>query len=894
MEDIQPEYPDVAEALQNESVDDQTLPAIPEPQADDLQDSLQDALGDVQTEPAAQETAQLTQTTDPSGNNTQESIEKPAEPDAPPLPEYEALQQHLEKNRFDPTSWNRLIDLAEESTDLEKLKQAYESLLLAYPNIADAQIAYLEHFMQPGLYPHAEALFNRFLRPSPSVQLWKFYLTYVRRMNADPSTRDMVIKAYEFSLLYIGQDKDSGEIWREYLDFLKAGETHNTWEEQQKMDALRRVYQRVVQIPLENLEQLWSEYNSFEVGLNKITARKFIQDLSKAYMTAKEVLKQLRTHLAILCPPPIPTSATSSGRKPFNLLEPTSPQNEGHRMLAKSWRAYLQWEEKNPLDIEDKSVYNARVYATYKKAVVRMRFNPETWYMAYSWIEKNIKPDEAIGYLKNGLDANPASFILNFAYAEALEVAKNYTEAHSLFTKFIELLQVELEKQFHVLAPDPSFAMNGTAIVQHLTASTTSSTNSLSGTSPSLKEFLKRRTELCIAWITYMRFGLRAEGLKTARNIFGKARKDKWIGWEVYEAAASLEYHYTKMSDVATRIYETGLTKFQEEPEYVIRYLKFLISINDETNARALFERMVNTYTPEKARSLWETWLGYEYNYGSLAAALKLEKRMAEIYPEDNSMRRFAQRHMYGSHDPIAERDLGYVRLPNGSGSSTSSNGSTKAEILVAAAPVPASLPAVAAVQSTTKRPASVDRGRPNPYNESPDLGPPSNKRARELSPPRDRDRRDRDRRDGPPPPRRRYGSPDWGRGSPPRRDAHSRDWDRDSSSHDDRTLVPGPVSFFMGVLPPSSSFDGPVFRVDDLMQVFRTAGISSRSAGGPPPPPPPRSRSPPPPRGTKTNVSDRGHPFHYTSTIDSGRPPPDYSPYQGPGSSGRMQTRKF
>lgn len=167
------------------------------------------------------------------------------------------------------------------------------------------------------------------------------------------------------------------------------------------MDALRRVYQRVVQIPLENLEQLWSEYNAFEIGLNKITvslssdegsakslkhrhylkARKFIQDLSKSYMTAKEVLKQLRTHLAILCPPPIPAAATPSGRKPFSLLEPTSPQTEGHRMLAKSWRTYLQWEEKNPLDIEDKSVYNARVYATYKKAVVRMRFNPETWYV---------------------------------------------------------------------------------------------------------------------------------------------------------------------------------------------------------------------------------------------------------------------------------------------------------------------------------------------------------------------------------------------------------------------------------------------------------------------------------------------------------------------------------
>jgi cleavage stimulation factor subunit 3 len=43
-------------------------------------------------------------------------------------------------------------------------------------------------------------------------------------MNADPSTRETISKAYDFALLYIGQDKDSGEIWREYIDFIKAGE----------------------------------------------------------------------------------------------------------------------------------------------------------------------------------------------------------------------------------------------------------------------------------------------------------------------------------------------------------------------------------------------------------------------------------------------------------------------------------------------------------------------------------------------------------------------------------------------------------------------------------------------------------------------------------------------
>jgi cleavage stimulation factor subunit 3 len=47
----------------------------------------------------------------------------------------------------------------------------------------------------------------------------------------------------------------------------------NTWEEQQKMDVLRRTYQRAVSIPLENVEAIWSEYNYFEHNLNKMTVR---------------------------------------------------------------------------------------------------------------------------------------------------------------------------------------------------------------------------------------------------------------------------------------------------------------------------------------------------------------------------------------------------------------------------------------------------------------------------------------------------------------------------------------------------------------------------------------------------------------------------------------------
>jgi cleavage stimulation factor subunit 3 len=34
-----------------------------------------------------------------------------------------------------------------------------------------------------------------------------------------------------------------------------------------------------------------------------------------------------------------------------------------------------------------------------------------------------------------------------------------------------------------------------------------------------------------------MLFGRRAEGVKSLRGIFGKARRDRWVPWEVYKVS---------------------------------------------------------------------------------------------------------------------------------------------------------------------------------------------------------------------------------------------------------------------------------------------------------------------------------------------------------------------
>ena len=35
--------------------------------------------------------------------------------------------------------------------------------------------------------------------------------------------RDVIRKSYEFALSHIGQDKDSGEIWKDYIHFIESG-----------------------------------------------------------------------------------------------------------------------------------------------------------------------------------------------------------------------------------------------------------------------------------------------------------------------------------------------------------------------------------------------------------------------------------------------------------------------------------------------------------------------------------------------------------------------------------------------------------------------------------------------------------------------------------------------
>lgn len=87
-------------------------------------------------------------------------------------------------------------------------------------------------------------------------------------------------------------------------------------------------------------------------------------------------------------------------------------------------------------------------------------------------------------------------------------------------------------------------------------------------------------------------------------------------------------------ADIATKILEIGLKRFSSNAEYIERYIDFLIRINDDTNARALFEKSISKIPPADAKNIYILFLKYESKFGELVSLKKLEDRYRALYPE--------------------------------------------------------------------------------------------------------------------------------------------------------------------------------------------------------------------------------------------------------------------
>lgn len=63
-----------------------------------------------------------------------EAETRPTTPVNEPGSEWDTLKSQLELHPLNPSGWYRVVDIAENSGDLDKVRTAYDGLLKHYPN----------------------------------------------------------------------------------------------------------------------------------------------------------------------------------------------------------------------------------------------------------------------------------------------------------------------------------------------------------------------------------------------------------------------------------------------------------------------------------------------------------------------------------------------------------------------------------------------------------------------------------------------------------------------------------------------------------------------------------------------------------------------------------------
>lgn len=544
-----------------------------------------------------------------------------------------------------------------------------------------------------------EQIFNAALPKVPNVDLWNLYVDYLRRRNpmitdVNGTGRQVIQQAFEYVLERMGGDPDSAKLWREYVDFVKSGPGTPggpNWQDAQKMDLMRKAYQKAITLPHGELTKLWKEYDNFELGLNKATGRKFLQDKSPAYMTARTAYTQLSNIISVIDRsglPKLPPVFGFQGDDEF-----------GNQVEA--WRRWIAWEKDDPLVLrdEDAAAYRARVLYVYKQATMALRFYPEMWFESALWCFDQSLDDltrEGDEFLDRGMEACPESVLLALKKADRIESTlesggdeqaikrrgdRLEVPYESVLSSLYALAKATQEREkttvariqeaFAALPPEskeptpeanaeddddeeaaenPNKPKSRNEVMQ-------AQINGLKGGTLAQMENLKRT--ISFVWIAMMRAFRRIQGhgkpgaaVKGSRGVFAQSRPRGMISSDVYIASALMEYYCYK-DPAATKIFERGLKLFPTDENFALEYIKHLINLNDLTNARAVFETTITKLTnpalpaqqqKDKCRPLLAHMHAFESAYGDLAQIARIEKRMAELYPEEHALSRFGNR----------------------------------------------------------------------------------------------------------------------------------------------------------------------------------------------------------------------------------------------------------
>ena len=334
-----------------------------------------------------------------------------------------------------------------------------------------------------------------------------------------------------------------------------------------------------------SVELLWKDYCAYEMSINPMLGKNIIESRSRDFLNIKRVTKELETL----------TRATDRNT-------PCIPSTEDIKQLT-AWRKLITWERLNPLKTEDKLLITRRVILAYEQALLCLGYHVDLWYEACAYLEQTSR------YYSEHGDAHLAKRFLD----ETSNFYERATQTYLQSNMLIHFAYADFEESH--LNMDKA-----RSIYNHL---------------------LDNLTDPTLAYIQAMHFERRTDGIKSARAIFKRAREDPRIQHQIYVAAALMEYYCTKDNNIAYNIFNLGLKKYHQNVDYILAYIDYMTHLNEDHNARVLFERILaieNSITKEYQLPIWNEFLKFESQVGDLLSIKKVEKRRLNVYSETKEL----------------------------------------------------------------------------------------------------------------------------------------------------------------------------------------------------------------------------------------------------------------
>ncbi|KAJ3374740.1 mRNA 3'-end-processing protein rna14 [Allomyces arbusculus] len=560
---------------------------------------------------------------------------------APLPPRMERLYQRTQEDEYDIEAWFALLHefLSTPSTrDRDDDRRAlFDRALAKFPYSDRLWIMAIDAEVKGKSPDCVPQMFAKALRTVRSFEVYRVYLNYIRRTHAVAHEGRGVIKqAYDFVLSHAAHDRNSFSVWNDYLSFLKSIQVNSEYEHQEKQNEIRAAYQRAVTLPIQNVEQLWREWDTFESGISRPQARKLLQERNQAYLAARNAGRTLRS----LWDPlervtPIVTPPTFS---------------PSERALLAQWRKLLSWEKSNPFKYEDMATLYQRVSWTYWQAINCLCRFPELWYEFAMFATSMNKSTEALTILKAGCEACPGSFLVHFALADLHETKDDPAKSKGVYESLVTYWTAEVDKALDRDSP---------AADSSAPAAPAGTTSAPPPASPAVQ---RAKDKLAMCWIQYMRHAARASGIKEMRAVFKRARNMRYCTWQVIAASALLEYHRGADAAVPKRLLAYACAQFPSDPAPLLVFADWLLAVRDDTNLASTLVTAIRApaLSKDAQKRLAEKLASVYAQTADLKTLTAHERDMDEAFPDaagalDHARRRYA----FLNLDCVATHDLG-------------------------------------------------------------------------------------------------------------------------------------------------------------------------------------------------------------------------------------------